>query len=155
MKNTFLVSDEEKQRILEMHSPKKVIIEQTLMPKVEQIKKGSTVNLYDEKNQLDKRFMLLDIKQDMSGVVKMLFKTSQTPLTGGKSTESVKVLFRCANEFLETDIEKEDADGEVIKYKSDAFVKQLRKNFCEKNKSGQWVPKAAFAAAGSEPSTMA
>ena len=149
MKKLFNISDEERQRILEMHTPKKTISEQTLMPTAQDIKRGALINLYDEKNKLDKRFILLNIVQDLNGVVRLKLKSSQTDLAGKTTQEQVKVMFRCADEFLQTDIEKEGTTSdEVIKYKSDSLVKQMRKNFCQKNNAGQWVPKAAFASSG-------
>lgn len=160
MRSTFSVSEEEKMRILEMHSPKRTIVEQVLMPTVPDIKRGETINLYDETNKLDKRFMITKVVQDLNGVVRIDVKSSQTSLGGKSQKQEVKVSYKCADEHLETDIEKEvegAKEGEtpqVIKYKSDSFVKRLRKKFCMKNSKGEWVPKADFASTGVEPSDM-
>jgi len=161
MRSTFSVSEEEKMRILEMHSPKRTIVEQVLMPSVPDIKRGETINLYDETNKLDKRFVISKVVQDLNGVVRIDFKSSQTSLGGVTTKQEVKVSYRCADDYLETDIEKEgvqEQEKEVastkIKYKSDSFVNRLRKKFCMKNSKGQWVPKADFASTDVEPSDM-
>ncbi len=161
MRSTFSVSEEEKMRILEMHSPKRTIVEQVLMPSVPDIKRGETINLYDETNKLDKRFMISKVVQDLNGVVRIDVKSSQTSLGGKSQKQEVKVSYKCKDEHLETDIEKENVQEqkdevapEVIKYKSDSFVNRLRKKFCMKNSKGEWVPKADFASTNVEPSDM-
>lgn len=159
MRSTFSVSEEEKMRILEMHSPKRTIVEQVLMPSVPDIKRGETINLYDETNKLDKRFVISKVVQDLNGVVRIDFKSSQTSIAGKTQKQEVKVSYKCADEHLETDIEKENVQEQevaptVIKYKSDSFVKRLRKKFCMKNSKGEWVPKADFASTDVEPSDM-
>ena len=159
MRSTFSVSEEEKMRILEMHSPKRTIVEQVLMPSVPDIKRGETINLYDETNKLDKRFVISKVVQDLNGVVRIDFKSSQTSIAGKTQKQEVKVSYKCADEHLETNIEKENVQEQevaptVIKYKSDSFVKRLRKKFCMKNSKGEWVPKADFASTDVEPSDM-
>lgn len=159
MRSTFSVSEEEKMRILEMHSPKRTIVEQVLMPSVPDIKRGETINLYDENNKLNKRFVISKVVQDLNGVVRIDFKSSQTSIAGKTQKQEVKVSYKCADEHLETDIEKENVQEQevaptVIKYKSDSFVKRLRKKFCMKNSKGEWVPKADFASTDVEPSDM-
>lgn len=159
MRSTFSVSEEEKMRILEMHSPKRTIVEQVLMPSVPDIKRGETINLYDETNKLDKRFVISKVVQDLNGVVRIDFKSSQTSIAGKTQKQEVKVSYKCADDHLETNIEKENVQEQevaptVIKYKSDSFVKRLRKKFCMKNSKGEWVPKADFASTDVEPSDM-
>lgn len=159
MRSTFSVSEEEKMRILEMHSPKRTIVEQVLMPSVPDIKRGETINLYDETNKLDKRFVISKVVQDLNGVVRIDFKSSQTSIAGKTQKQEVKVSYKCADDHLETNIEKENVQEQevaptVIKYKSDSFVNRLRKKFCMKNSKGEWVPKADFASTDVEPSDM-
>lgn len=160
MRSTFSVSEEEKMRILEMHSPKRTIVEQVLMPTVPDIKRGETINLYDETNKLDKRFMISKVVQDLNGVVRIDLKSSQSSLGGKSQKQEVKVTYKCKDNYLETDIEKESVQEQqeeaspFITYKSDSFVNRLRKKFCMKNSKGEWVPKADFASTDVEPSDM-
>lgn len=82
MKKLFNISDEEKQRILEMHSPKKTISEQTLgAGTASEIKRGALINLYDTSLNLDNRYIVLDINQDMAGVTTLKVKTSGGGIT--------------------------------------------------------------------------
>jgi hypothetical protein len=160
MRSIFTVSQEEKMRILEMHSPKRTLVEQVLMPSTPDIKKGETINLYDETNKLDKRFMISKVVQDLNGTERIDFKSSQTSIGGKTQKQEVGVSYKCQDEHLETDIEKEvepakeGENVEVIKYKSDSFVKRLRKKFCMKNSKGEWVPKADFASTSAQASDM-
>ena len=58
--------------------------------------------------------------------------------------------FKCADNGLVSSEKSVDAEGNEVttKFYSKSFVPALRAQFCQKNKAGQWVPKAAFASAG-------
>jgi len=155
MKNLFTISEEEKLRILEMHSAQKVITEQTLgSGSSTEIKRGDLINLYDNLKKLDNRYIVLEVSQDTAGVISLKVKTS-----GGGDKVRMNLTFRCADEMLTSDIKETDpntpdAEPTAKTFTSTTVVPALRRKFCQKNKAGQWVPKAAFASLGTPESQM-
>lgn len=149
MRQLFNISDEEKQRILEMHSPKKVMIEQTLTPmSINVVKVGDQANLYDDMENKNLRFRVtIDrVKQDEAGTVNLKVVTSDAAGTKKK----MNLTFKCNEDFFfggkevitgtgDTDEEKD------IKFFGTDFKNKLRQQFCQKTKAGIWVPKAKFA----------
>ena len=148
MKKLFLISEEEKQRILEMHSAKKVMTEQVLQPTSNLVKPGLKINLYTDEANMEApvRYTIVKIDEHTLGVINITVKTEEHG--GGKDTKTLS--FSCADNGLVSSEKSVDAEGNEVtpKFYSKSFVPALRAQFCQKNKAGQWVPKAAFASAG-------
>lgn len=148
MKSLFHISDDEKLRILEMHSSKKVMTEQRLEPRaVELVKRGDTVNLYtDDKMATEPdRYHIEKVMQDENGIIRLRVHTS----VAGRGKETLALTFKCNEGFFNAG-ETTDAEGvkTITKYYSTDFSNKVRSQFCQKNQSGHWVPKAKFASIG-------
>lgn len=167
MKKLFLISEEEKQRILEMHSPKKVVSEQLIPSKpTGGVKSGTEINLYPDAANAEPptRFKIVDVHSDPDGTVSLEVLTREHK--GGKA--KLKMTYMCANDFLGDGktiiLHKMNPDapegvvGAVLNYTklySSSFVSALRNQFCQKNQKGLWVPKAAYASTGTPESPIA
>ena len=165
MKNLFNnISQDEKNRILEMHSAKKnVISEQPItvppigggtrrVPRpgggtrqsqnqtpVSQpsggLKVGEIINIYDD--------ITLTSQPVVSGPVEKMSNNGVKGIQIELSDKMGVVTFKCGQPFLEFYVE--DKLSETDKFFNDDLVKQLTTQFCTKNSSGIMVPKAKYA----------
>ena len=58
------------------------------------------------------------------------------------------------SDIKDTDPNTPDAEPVAKTFTSETVIPALRRKFCQKNKAGQWVPKAAFASADTPESPM-
>jgi hypothetical protein len=163
MKNLFNdISQDEKNRILEMHSVKKNVISeqpnlgggtrptqtprprpnrpsqnQTVAPPqpIKELKVGTIINIYDDPT--------LKSQPVVSGPVEKMSNNGVKGVRIELSDRMGVVTFKCGQPFLEFFIE--DKLSETDKFFNPELVQTLTTQFCTKNKSGIMVPKAAFA----------
>jgi hypothetical protein len=165
MKNLFNdISQDEKNRILEMHSVKKNVISeqpilgggtrpvsrpsggarpnipaqnQTVVPPqpIKELKVGTIINIYDDPT--------LKSQPVVSGPVEKMSNNGVKGVRIELSDRMGVVTFKCGQPFLEFFIE--DKLSETDKFFNPELVQTLTTQFCTKNKSGIMVPKAAFA----------
>jgi hypothetical protein len=165
MKNLFNdISQDEKNRILEMHSVKKNVISeqpilgggtrpvsrpsggarpniptqnQTVVPPqpIKELKVGTIINIYDDPT--------LKSQPVVSGPVEKMSNNGVKGVRIELSDRMGVVTFKCGQPFLEFFIE--DKLSETDKFFNPELVQTLTTQFCTKNSSGIMVPKAAFA----------
>jgi hypothetical protein len=165
MKNLFNdISQDEKNRILEMHSAKKNVISeqpslgggtrpvsspgggtrpnrpsqnQRVAPPqpIKELKVGTIINIYDDPT--------LTSQPVVSGPVEKMSNNGVKGVRIELSDRMGVVTFKCGQPFLEFFIE--DKLSETDKFFNPELVQTLTTQFCTKNKSGIMVPKAAFA----------
>jgi hypothetical protein len=136
MKNLFNnISNEEKNRILEMHSAKKNVISEQNIKKVAE---GTIINLYIDPNESQQPVIHDEIEDiTMNGNVGLTLHLSQNPT----------VTFECGKSWLMLgkDGQVPDDTDEKNKRFNKKLVKALTNQFCQSNKQGVKVPKADFA----------
>jgi hypothetical protein len=162
MKNLFNdISQDEKNRILEMHSTKKNVISeqnpllggtrrtptptrpnrpsqnQRVAPPqpIKELKVGAIINIYDDPT--------LTSQPVVSGPVEKMSNNGVKGVRIELSDRMGVVTFKCGQPFLEFFIE--DKLSETDKFFNPELVQTLTTQFCTKNSSGIMVPKAAFA----------
>ncbi len=136
MKSLFTnISQEEKNRILEMHSAKKnVISEQSIFPS-KKVTEGMTINLYynsDESGQPQLSDKIITIKRGFNQDVSLIMSTD------------VSINFKCGDNWVTmNEIDKPSDENPRLYNKK--LINSLTNQFCQSNKQGTTVPKADFA----------
>lgn len=163
MKNLFNdISQDEKNRILEMHSAKKNIISEqnpfsgqpsrtrptptptpkpsgaVNVPQPKKVVEGMTVNLYNDygQSQQPERHTIVKIKENNGMVELQLDKDAELSLS------APKLVFKCGDNNMEMTSNVMDTGKRVY---NKELVKSLQNQFCMTNKQGTTVPKADFA----------
>ena len=161
MKNLFNnISQEEKNRILEMHSAKKNVISEQFevddKPRPNQKINivGKTVNLYRDKFSKDlliQTKIISDIQDPASKTVKIGLDMSPFVKKGIKNVDKVELLFNCEtsydNGFLVLVNGKPFKEGNPKVSKrvfNPNLIGRLLEKYCSNNDSSKFVPKADF-----------
>ena len=155
MKSLFTnISQEEKNRILEMHSAKKnVISEQSTpsgtinVPKSKKVVEGMTINLYNDKSESSqpKTYKIINIIDEGSDGIKFELRGKDSSLYNPLNPFLIHeyILFNCNRGGIRKNYKPKKWDDEPVYNKQ--FETSIKNQFCQKNKQNITVPQADFA----------